>query len=736
MAKLLLQELWRIGCGWDEEIPDKYKDQWMKWLAGAEQVSSIQINRRYHVDDRPISEVQLHIFCDASELAFASVGYLRLTLKDGDHVCSFVMSKSRLAPIKTITLPRLELNAAVIGARLSRLLVHEMDLPIERIQYWTDSTLVLQYIQNTVQRTKIFVANRVTEIRETSSPESWSHVPGDQNPADIASRGVINPRKLMDNDWFTGPAFLRRDEEHWPNLAVGEIDSDDPEIRKRSVLVAMCTVEETGIDLKRFSNWLRLRRVVAYVLRFVTNCTTPSAKRSQGCELTVKELDAAELCILKEVQQVSFDDELRLIRNGTSVPQSSRLSALCPYLDQDGTLRVGGRLKHIDIPHRSKHQPILPKNHQVTKIIIDWVHRRNGHVGPEHVLSLLREQYWVLSGRTVIRSVLARCFFCQIRRALRQFPMMADLPLARAAFGEPPFANCGVDLFGPIVIKQGRKQLKRWAVLFTCLTVRCVHLEVVDSCETDAFINALRRFVNRRGCPSDMYSDNGNNFKGATSELREFVRSIDQKAVNDFATTLKIDWHFNPPKAPHMGGTWERLVRSVKEVMTGLVKDHVLTDPQLYTLLTEAEYIVNSRPLTHISDDINDMEALTPNHILLGLHRNWASIDGTNADDITSRRMWKQVQALRAKFWTRWTKEYLPCLTKRACWRKNVPNVVLGDLVLVQDEELKRKKWPLARVTKILPGKDDVVRVVEVKTKSGVYTRPVAKLFRLEHDDD
>ena len=313
--------------------------------------------------------------------------------------------------------------------------------------------------------------------------------------------------------------------------------------------------------------------------------------------------------------------------------------------------------------------------------------------------------------------------------------MMADLPLARAAFGEPPFANCGVDLFGPIVVKQGRKQLKRWAVLFTCLTIRCVHLEVVDSSETDAFINALRRFVNRRGCPSDMYSDNGTNFKGATSELREFVRKIDQKAVTNFATTLKIAWHFNPPKAPHMGGTWERLVRSVKEVMTGLVKDHVLKDPQLHTLLTEAEYIVNSRPLTHISDDVNDMEALTPNHILLGLHRSWASIDGTDANDITSRRMWKQVQALRAKFWTRWTKEYLPCLTKRACWRKNVPNIALGDLVLVQDEELKRGKWPLARVTKILPGPDDVVRVVEVKTKSGVYTRPVVKLFRLEHND-
>ena len=191
---------------------------------------------------------------------------------------------------------------------------------------------------------------------------------------------------------------------------------------------------------------------------------------------------------------------------------------------------------------------------------------------------------------------------------------------------------------------------------------------------------------------------------------------------------------FNPPKAPHMGGIWERLVRSIKEVMTGLVKDHVLTDPQLHTLLTEAESIVNSRPLTHISDNADDMEALTPNHILIGLHRSWASIDGTDERDITSRKQWKKVQALQAQFWSRWTKEYLPSLTKRACWCKDTRNLAVGELVLVVDDDLKRGKWPLARVTNVMPGKDNVVRVAEVKTRSGTYTRPTAKLIRLEDD--
>ena len=174
----------------------------------------------------------------------------------------------------------------------------------------------------------------------------------------------------------------------------------------------------------------------------------------------------------------------------------------------------------------------------------------------------------------------------------------------------------------------------------------------------------------------------------------------------------------------------------MKEVMTGLVKDHVLTDPQLHTFLTEAENIINSRPLTHISSDVNDMEALTPNHVLLGMHRNWGSIAGTDERDITSRKHWRQVQALRAMFWSRWTKEYLPTLTKRVRWREKVPNLKSGDLVLLQEDDLKRGKWPLARITKVMPGPDGIVRVVEVRTKTGVYTRPATKLYRLEEDSD
>ena len=306
---------------------------------------------------------------------------------------------------------------------------------------------------------------------------------------------------------------------------------------------------------------------------------------------------------------------------------------------------------------------------------------------------------------------------------------MAD----RAAVDEPPFSHCGVDLFGPILVKQGRKRLKRWGCLFTCMTVRCVHIEMVEDCKTDSFINAVRRFVNRRGSPTHVYSDNRTNFRGATTELKEFVLKLDEKKIMDFATTVEIKWSFNPPKAPHMGGAWERLIRSVKEVMYGLLRDHVLTDAQLITLFTEAEAIVNSRPLTYLSDDSQDLDALTPNHILLGRHKNWASITDTSELDVYSRKKYKQVQAMTSMFWTRWKSEYLPTLTTRPKgWRSRTMNYKEGDLVLVHDEETKRGQWPLARVVKAIPSDDGVVRVAEVRTKKGVYTRPVAKLYMLE----
>ena len=732
-AKILLQELWRLNYEWDQEVDEKMLNHWNRWLDGAKKVSDIKLSRQYACDDSPIKEVQLHVFCDASEAAYGCVAYLRFTFESGEHKCAFVMSKSRLAPIKTITLPRLELNAAQIGVRMASLITQTVEYPLQRVQYWSDSALTLQYIKNTKNRMKVFVANRVTEILDASKSDQWRHVPGAENPADLASRGVTDPDRLVTGNWFSGPEFLYKDEDAWPNMSVEALSPDDVEVKRKDILVATGIV--TGdIDMSRYSDWLRMKRIFAWCLRFTWNCRSKKEDRKTGV-LTFEEIKAAEHRVIKKVQQAEFSDEMKILKGGKELPNKSKLVALYPFLDDQGILRVGGRLKNVNISDEARHPAVLPGSHHVTRLIISDIHRRNGHVGVEHVLSLLRTECWVTGARTAIKTVLRHCFLCKIRRSVRQFPLMADLPKGRGAMEQPPFSNTGVDLFGPIYVKEGRKRIKRWVVLFTCLTVRCVHLEVVENADTDAYINAMRRFVNRRGCPSVMYSDQGSNFRGAAAELKEFVSKLSENnKIEDFASTFKIKWQFNPPGAPHMGGVWERLVRSVKEVMTGLMRNYVLTDPQLLTLLTEVESIINSRPLTHVSDDLSDLEALTPNHILLGKHRNWAYVSDIKDNDVTSRKKFKQVQAIAKIFWDRWKKEYLPRLTQRPKWRTSKPSFKVGELVILQDDNYKRGKWPLARITKVMPGKDNITRVIQVRTRDGDYTRPVSKLYKLEED--
>ena len=357
---------------------------------------------------------------------------------------------------------------------MASLIQAEIDLPIERVGYWSDSTLALQYIKNEKHRLKVFIANRQSAILDRSTPDQWKHVPGIQNPADMITRGVFDPERLMTSSWFTGPEFLCKDEEFWPDKEIQELSADDDEIRRRSVLVGLGVVVDVKvIDATRFSTWLRLKRVVAWMLRFLSNCRLDQDDRESEC-LSVGEIEDAEHIVVKDIQASSFSQEIATLSSGQTLPDSKALASLCPFVDNEGVLRVGGRLGNLDISYDMKHPPILERTHHSTKLLIEWTHRRNGHVGTEHVLALLRQSYWIMSARVAITQVVSRCLLCRIKRVRRQFPFMADLPQCRAAIDEPPFSECGVDYFGPIYIKLGRKRLKRWACLFTCLTIRCV----------------------------------------------------------------------------------------------------------------------------------------------------------------------------------------------------------------------------------------------------------------------
>ena len=276
VAKLILQELWRSGCNWDDQVDDAALSCWKRWLDGTKFTAEIKLPRCYNTSTESIQEVQLHVFCDASEMAYGTVAYLRFSYKTGNHKASFLMAKSKLAPIKALTLPRLELNSAVTAVRLFRTVIQEVDIPIERTCFWTDSVLTLQYISNKIHRPKVYVANRQNEILESSTESQWRHVPGKVNPADILTRGVYNPSDLLKPTkegtlWFEGPAFLKQDEDSWPTLAFDSLGENDPELKKKTFLVALGIIESSRIDTGRYSRWMTLLRIVAWLLRFAAN---------------------------------------------------------------------------------------------------------------------------------------------------------------------------------------------------------------------------------------------------------------------------------------------------------------------------------------------------------------------------------------------------------------------------------------------------------------------------------
>ncbi|KAL7846665.1 hypothetical protein SRHO_G00216450 [Serrasalmus rhombeus] len=384
-----------------------------------------------------------------------------------------------------------------------------------------------------------------------------------------------------------------------------------------------------------------------------------------------------------EIQQLQYGKEIKTLLQGRNqVRKSSHIYKLDPYLDE-GVLRVGRRLCRAAMPEEAKHPVILYKDLKIFTLILQHIHRQVGHCGQNHVLARLRQKYWIPQANSAIRKMLSDCYTCCRLYARTGEQKMADLPVERLTPDSPPFTYTGVDYFGPFQVKRGRVMVKRYGVLFSCLTMTAVHIEVAHSLDTDACINALRHFISRREQVSVIRSDNGTNFIAAERELREAMQNMNDSKIKEGMLKRGIEWNFNPPGASHQGGVWERQIRTVRKVLGALLKQHVLDDDGLHTLLCEVESIINSRPLTTMSEDPNDLEALTPNHLLLMKAKPRIPPGIFEKSNVYGRRRWRQIQYLSDLFWRRWTTEYLPLLQKRQCWSKLKRNFAVNDIVLI-----------------------------------------------------
>ncbi|XP_077262598.1 uncharacterized protein LOC143897666 [Temnothorax americanus] len=737
-AKILFQSTWLLGIEWDEPLPEKDVQNWRAFQSDLPSLEAIRVPRWLTSGDEGC-RLKLHGFADASERAYAAVIYLRVERGDGEVEVRLLEAKTKVAPLKQMTLPRLELSAATLLVRLMAHVQRVLEARNVPSHLWSDAKVVLGWIRGHPSAWKTYVANRASEIQTTLPDAIWHHVPGRENPADCASRGISSTELVNHPLWWRGPSWLRTESGPWTALPETELPASLPD--RRTAVHATATPTEKidePSELTGCSSLTRLLRRTAWCRRWLRRLPRQRTVADSQIDfeaplvLRFSELDDARRGWIRVVQEAAFSGELRAISKGEQLPARSSLAKLNPLRDEQGILRVGGRLRHAPLAPDAKHPMILPSESHFTRLVIDAHHRRTLHGGVQMTLSSIRQEFWIPRGRSLVKGCIHRCLICLRWRAASPQPLMGDLPPPRVTPSRP-FLNTGIDYAGPVWLRtskgRGHHAAKAFITVFICLSSRAVHLDVASDYSAEAFLAALRRFVARRGLCRALYSDCG----GADAQLKALFSASDQEGRRIAARVAEesIQWHFNPPAAPNFGGIWEAAVKSMKLHLRRVIGETKLTYEEMATVLAQVEACLNSRPLQALSDDPEDLTALTPGHFLIGSALK-AVPEPSLAEESTSRlSRWQLLQRIRDQFWDRWSKEYLHTLAHRPKWVKASEEIQVGRLCLLRNETTPPTKWPLARIEELHPGGDGHVRVVSVRTATSRFTRPVSKLVLL-----
>jgi hypothetical protein len=730
-GKLICQKTFGVGSDWDDPISSELYEDWKSWFATVQKAKTLRIPRCYS----PIAtsaQVELHTFVDASELAFAAVSYFRFSSPDKRIEVALVGAKTKVAPKKVVSIPRLELQAAVLGSRWAQTVQDGHSLKISRRVFWSDSLTVLNWIASNARKYKPFVAHRISEILDGTNVNEWRWVPTNENVADEATKVTNEPTLQENSRWFRGPSFLLNEESEWPeNRQIVSPCSEE----LRSLHVHVEAKDKQLIDHSRFSNYWVLVRTICLVVRGVRNALARVRNEAQfEGPYTAGELEVAEKILFKQIQHEAYSCEIEALKNGEEIPSNSPLFKLSPYLEE-GILRVAGRIDASPYASFDTKRPIiLPKNHHVTVLLALSYHRRFHHQVPNIVINELRKRFHISSVRVLVRSLKKHCGYCRVAGSKPNPPLMSPLPTQRLTPFVKPFLYTGVDLFGPYTVTIGRRSEERYGVLFTCLVMRAIHIEVANGTSTEAFFLCLRNFLNRRGRVAEIWSDNATNFVGCDRVLNRSLK--DYPANEEVAMELakrKIAWHFITPASPHHGGAWERLVGVVKNVLHILLEKRSLRPETLNSFLIEVENIVNARPLTHVAVDRDTQDCLTPNHFLLGESNGMLPPGRFDDSDEIGPKQWRLSQMLADHFWRRWIEEYLPDLTRRTKWFKRAKPLGVGDLVFIIDSGEYRNTWKRGVIHSVKSGRDGQVRSAVVKLANGrKLERPATKLAALD----
>ena len=728
LIKQLFQELWTHKVNWDDKLPDNLLQRWIQLRNELPLLESIKIPRWIGIK----GVFEIHGFSDASEKAYGAVVYLKSIDNNGVSNINLLLAKTKVAPLKTQTIPRLELCAAQMLAEAVTFVSNSLSITISKTFCYSDSQVVLAWLKHSPSELKTFVANRVANIKRLLGDLHWFYVRSKDNPADICSRGIF-PSLLIDNTlWWKGPQWLSEscgsDLEfiHNPSIIIPEL--------KKVTSNNLCSKIDDFPLVNKFSDLHKLLRVTAYCLRFGNILKQPRTE-----QISILELEQAMIRLIKHIQSQYYLDTIQRLSDNKPLKQKDRLLEFSPILDSDGVLRIGGRLNNAPISFDTKHPIILPKDSYLSTLLIRMEHVSSNHIGSQTVAANLRRKYWIVNSRSLIRKIIFECMVCYRSKPKPCNQLMGSLPASRVTPSRP-FSKTGIDYAGPFDIRpfrrRGIKTFKCYVALFVCLTTKAIHLEVVTDLTSDACLAAVNRFSSRRGRPKIIITDNGTNFVGAEKYLDTSAEILRSVTFNDemikHLLPEQIDWKFIPARAPEFGGLWEASVKSCKSCLKKYMNDAKFTLEEFNTLLIQIEGALNSRPIAVLSENPDDLDPLTPGHFLIGAPLRALPELNLENQKISLRARWAHLQTTYSYFWNRWSGEYLRSLQIRPKNKTVKENVKIGEVGILLDRSLPTNAWQLCRVTNVFPGPDGHVRVIEIKTsQNSKFKRPINKFCPL-----
>lgn len=578
--KKMFQKIWKQELKWDDEIPIELANRWKEFQRELPALERIRMPR--WLGWSKDLAMELHCFSDASKQAYGAVIYIKATNEVGNSTVELVLAKSSVAPVQTVTLPRLELCGVVLLADIVSTVKRE--LQVSKSYCWTDSTITLDWINSAPDKHKTFVANRIAEIQEVTEQREWRHVDGTENPADCLSRG-LNPKVLVSHPlWWHGPKWLKLSEEQWPKNPKVASPVELLELKgKKSLLTTKAQLNDVQKNLlSRYNSFTKLVRVSARIRTL--------KKKSKPKQLSLGEINDERMFWIRTVQSVNFSEELPLLRMGRELRSSSKLLQFNPFVDGNGVLRVGGRLKEALVDYDKKHPIIIPKNSILSNLIINDAHEITKHGGTQLTMTYIRTQYWIIDTQRMVRNQIHKCVTCHRYSKKMQTQLMGTLPDQRINMSRA-FLHSGVNYAGPVQVltrkKPGKREVtKGYVAVFVCLCTKAIHLELVSDMSSERFLAAFARFYGRRGLPSDMYSDNSKTFIGANNEMSEdltLIKEVFEPQAADVMVKDNVRWHFIPPHAPHWGGIWEAGAKSMKHHVRRVMGQSIYTFEEIFS---------------------------------------------------------------------------------------------------------------------------------------------------------